>query len=195
MAISLEETTLFSTPIYAAVLSDINNSAAAKELYSVYVSDDKGRDVSNSGGWQSNDLSGVMGDLPEIGAITDLVTMAATEIFMKWKIRDTEAIASGVWGNINGDGDYNKSHVHPLTIMSACYYISAAENSGAILFERPDNQGLYFHSEYNDSPYTAREIGVEPYDGLLLVFPSYLSHYVLPNRSGEDRMSLAFNFI
>ena len=36
-------------------------------------------------------------------------------------------------------------------------------------------------------------IGIEPKNGLLVMFPSFLSHYVQPNMSDKERIMVSFN--
>ena len=45
----------------------------------------------------------------------------------------------------------------------------------------------------SSSIYSAKEITFDTSDNLLIIFPSYLRHRVMPNNSKETRYSLAFN--
>ena len=40
-----------------------------------------------------------------------------------------------------------------------------------------------------------REANITPQEGMIMFFPSHLSHYVKVNKSKEDRYSMAFNYI
>lgn len=90
------------------------------------------------------------------------------------------------WANINSHGGSDVVHHHNFSVdppqneMSGVYYIKTPENSGQICFL---NQMV----PHEHSPLTPKEKD-------LVIFPSYLLHYVTPNLSQEDRISIAFNF-
>jgi uncharacterized protein (TIGR02466 family) len=41
--------------------------------------------------------------------------------------------------------------------------------------------------------FTQSVVSVQPKTGSLIIFPSWLMHYVVPNENKDDRISLAFN--
>lgn len=92
------------------------------------------------------------------------------------------------WGNINKLGGYNNLHSHLnstdlddiLNMFSAVYYIKVPQNSGDICFSNP--LFINFLNHYT------------PQEKDLIVFPSYVPHLVRPNKTNEDRISIAFNF-
>ena len=77
------------------------------------------------------------------------------------------------WSAIYKDGHYTVSHSHLPSVISFVYYLKANDNSSPLIFD-----GCSFE--------------VQPYDDLLVVFPSYLMHNV-PKHYGEDRVCLAGN--
>jgi len=99
------------------------------------------------------------------------------------------------WFNINHRGNYNNSHRHPNSYFSVVYYVKVPNNSGDIVFERPDHMMDYLPivvpNENTWGSYT-----FTPEEGMLLVFPSYLNHRVEMNKAeGDDeRISIALNF-
>ena len=44
------------------------------------------------------------------------------------------------------------------------------------------------------SGYFSPKRTLTPKEGMILIFPSYLRHWVYPNEEDEDRISMAFNF-
>jgi uncharacterized protein (TIGR02466 family) len=103
------------------------------------------------------------------------------------------------WYNVNTPYSYNMPHCHPRSILSGVLYLKVPENSGNIVFLRPDNesQAIGEISNFTDvktTVYTHGSYWIKPEEGKLILFPPYLSHYVEQNRSAEDRISMAFNF-
>lgn len=104
-------------------------------------------------------------------------------------------VASEGWVNVNGPGAFNAPHAHDASHLSGVYYIRAPDHpsrqSGAIEFLNPAgamNTVLPFGKRMvHDS------MRIVPREGQMLIFPSYLRHWVYPNQDGEDRVSVAFN--
>ncbi len=100
------------------------------------------------------------------------------------------------WVNVNPDGGYNVPHDHPGAFWSAAYYVyvpPAEKGSveGSIEFidprSAPPGQGLV------KSPYMRGLYTMRPKAGTLVVFPSTLKHWVHPNGSTEERVTIAIN--
>ena len=99
------------------------------------------------------------------------------------------------WININPQHAYNVPHTHYGYVWSGCYYVTVPPvedgPSGCIEFLPPH----YVPGEYRvlgASCYNNR-ITMRPKAGDLLLFPSYLTHWVYPNDADEDRITIAFN--
>lgn len=98
------------------------------------------------------------------------------------------------WANVNGKGAFNAPHGHVDYHLSGSYYVTAPTASargGAIEFLNPAgalSPVLEFGRRMVDP-----HIRVLPKAGQLLIFPSYLRHWVYPNHEDSDRVSIAFN--
>jgi uncharacterized protein (TIGR02466 family) len=105
-------------------------------------------------------------------------------------------IISEAWVNINNNINIDSAHCHPGRVFSAVYYLEAQKNCGDLIFINP-NKALshVIHptlvSTYNC--FNEHNHRVIPAAGLLVIFPSYLEHYVRVNFSGQDRISIAMN--
>lgn len=97
---------------------------------------------------------------------------------------------SNAWININSKGHSQEFHVHPMCTFSAIYYIKINNDSGALEIMNPAEM------------FSVPEIGnfrnrdsYQPKEGDLIIFRSNVPHRVLINKSTEDRVSLAMNFV
>ena len=87
-----------------------------------------------------------------------------------------------IWMNSYTDMDWQESHVHPKTQFSFnIYYNSPQSNT---VFEHPGKTGIilssseqWFKHDFEPSPNFVK--------GDIVLFPSWLSHYVKPNSDGE----------
>jgi uncharacterized protein (TIGR02466 family) len=90
-------------------------------------------------------------------------------------------------------------HNHPSYCLSAVYFVSCSENSGDLMFLNPNQQ----HTQVIPStlnPDCIKEYNhinsavwrYKPIAGTLLIFPSWLFHYV-ESGDGTERISVAFD--
>ncbi|MFK8020979.1 MAG: putative 2OG-Fe(II) oxygenase [Pseudomonadales bacterium] len=99
-----------------------------------------------------------------------------------------EAFEFEYWTNVNEPGSGNSIHCHAKWHWSGVYYVQGKDTGAIEFFSQPYlNQNVSLGLPFGQS------FTVEPSDGLLLIFPSYLLHEVLPNPSDKERVSLAFN--
>ena len=169
------------------MLDNINVANIEKFIFDMEKKD-SGRTYSNAGGWQ-NELKDHSNS--DIDALMDSITEICQEIANTWEI-DNTVVMNHAWANINRKHDFNHPHYHPNCYFSAIYYVAAEENCGGLVFNRPDLQGHYI-TTYS-SAYTEKCYRINPKSNLLIVFPSYLNHYVEPNLSDTARISIAMNF-
>jgi uncharacterized protein (TIGR02466 family) len=124
--------------------------------------------------------------LPNIMSFVEKA-MAEVEADLSMKF----AVVEG-WVNVNPKGGFNKLHNHPTVALSSVLYVKTNEDSGKIFFKNPTNSGLFPLDQGN--PAFFGEYWMPSKQGSMLVFPAYLDHYVEPNMSDEDRISIAINF-
>ena len=92
-----------------------------------------------------------------------------------------------MWSIISGKYCYNGVHSHLVDSQPG------RDNrfwSGALYLKTPKNCGnITFHSYQNIN--AGRD--VNPYESLVLLFPSSMYHSVRPNLSDKDRIVISFN--
>jgi uncharacterized protein (TIGR02466 family) len=154
----------------------------------------EGRQYSNRGGWQSEDVVDDPNMSTFISKVEDKSESLRKYINYKSNIR---LKVEGIWININHPYCYNSIHTHPGSYMSGVYYVKAPKKSGDLIFKHPSVlQALYIPNdiiEHNEA--TCSKWFVEPEESKILFFPSWVEHEVGQNLSEEDRISIAFNLI
>ena len=98
------------------------------------------------------------------------------------------------WGNISRRGNYHRMHNHPNSSWSGCYYVTGmpqTQSMGGVL-ELYDPRPFTEMVDVPGSPYGQR-VHVRPVPGLMILFPSWLYHFVHPSDSDSERVSIAFN--
>lgn len=100
------------------------------------------------------------------------------------------------WLNRNETTSTSSAHCHVESSLSGVYYVNASEGSGDLEFITPVAAAPYTFFEgsvehvngFNSDRWT-----VKPATGKLIIFPSWLYHYVKPNTDDAERISIAFN--
>jgi len=108
---------------------------------------------------------------------------------------DCDIAITSAWLNINNNRQcMNYEHVHS-SVLSGTFYLKVPKESGKIVFKNPTINamwdGFYFSDEKNQ--FTAERVCIEPLEGDIFLFPSYLPHSVETNNHDEERISISFN--
>ena len=173
----------------------LNNKAFNLKEYCLNVQKrDKGRVVSNRGGYQSSPVDTKDPILqPFISYIEEQANQFNKEI---WKCLTIFEI-DNMWVNINNKGDSNIAHLHPRTHFSGVYYVDKPKDSGDIFFDRPDTDLIstyYSGMSYGSLTNANSEswfFNCKKDD--LIIFPAFYKHRVEPSRSNKQRISISFN--
>ena len=107
----------------------------------------------------------------------------------KYGVKITES-----WFHITKNHGHHDAHSHPMHSWSGIYYLDLGETqiatkNGINRFYAP------FKSEYLDrgNQYLTNIWDVDPKNGMLVIFPSYIYHSALPYKGKINRYVIAFN--
>lgn len=142
-------------------------------------------------GWQSaSDLLDWTPRLRDLGA---LFAEAVAAIAPDAGARGIDAAA---WANVLTRGDYVTPHTHAGSAWSAVLYVDAGdsgEGHGGLLSMRDPRAGaamVVTGANLHDSACTFH---LYPKTGMLVVFPAWLVHWVVPYQGTRARISVAAN--
>ena len=180
----------FPSVIWSSVLHIVDNQELKRYAYD-RMKTDKGRVISNYGGWQSSDL--LPGECDQIDRLVKRLDEEITQCAQQVGLLDLEI--NNIWINVNPPGAYNHLHSHVGAVFSGVYYVDSTEQHGGIQFER--NDGAEYHIPANvakETYYTCTRASYAGKTGALYVFPGWLKHSVQGNRATTDRISVSFNY-
>jgi uncharacterized protein (TIGR02466 family) len=100
------------------------------------------------------------------------------------------------WINVSPTHAMNIPHDHSGAFWSGTYYVHVPAgdgdpHSGALEFIDP--RGSIGSSARFETPFTRGKFTVRPAPGTCFLWPGFVRHWVYPNQSPEDRVSIAFN--
>ena len=191
----ISETLWFPTPIWIINDIKIDQSELKNYVLSIKEKDKKGRNLTNYGGWQSQQF---VDNNPLYGfrdILDRYVNHVACRLLGKEKI-SSEAFHMDYWFNINSFGDYNTLHHHRGSLLSGVYYIDLPSDSkkcGKIVFRRDDDME-YYVPEGTKPEIMGTSVQYDPIVARLILFPSWLKHEVQGNRTKGERISMSFNY-
>jgi uncharacterized protein (TIGR02466 family) len=186
-------TYIFKSFITTEMVSSVNNGELMNYAYSLK-SESNGVVKSNVNGWQSDILTKPN---VEITKLVDIINSQLYDLRNEYGIKDEFNFRiNNLWININSKLGFNRPHVHPESAVSGVYYVSVPKNSGNIVFNHPSKTQQYhirpdvikLTNDINSATWH-----IVPSAGLLILFPSWLEHYVEPNNNTDERISIAFN--
>lgn len=175
------------------MLARLRATVLAKE-----VEDPKGVNKALVGGWHSaTDLMEWEG--PEITDLRHVLGDAIAELlrtFTGGEGFQGQAVITA-WANISRRGGYHRQHTHHSSMLSGVFYVdtgtpdaNAGEFNGAITFSDP--RVAVEMIQLPGNPF-GDKLKVAPEPGMLLLFPSWLPHFVDPFQGDGERISIAFN--
>ena len=194
---------LYSSPIYTNT-SSIDLLNEMKKTVSVKPKSKELRGNSTVGGYQSESTI-FQNNSPSINSLKIYIS---EEVKKYWPILFQALSGSNfesnlpqfeLWGWITEfkSGGYNSPHIHPRSTISGVYYINTPKEvlknedgnySGWIGFMDPrSNSQIWPISSHMNYYY------VPPVEGSVVLFPSFLQHFVPPFNAAGERTAIAFN--
>ena len=177
---------LFPSPIWGFYWKDEAWISKVLEYTTYLVSTKASVSKSNSLGWQSHDF---MHQEPLFAPFTkQLLQVVNSEVLPECGGSPFEIDA--LWINVNFPNACNMAHIHDHA-LSGVYYLSIptpAKDSGRLVFIDPRQRVSMSTARIKSLNYP-----VVPDVGACIIFPSWLEHYVEPNRTQEVRISISFN--
>tara|TARA_R100000005_G_C4970211_1_gene183485 strand:- start:638 stop:1207 length:570 start_codon:yes stop_codon:yes gene_type:complete len=146
--------------------------------------------LSNNGGYQSKVLN-----FKKVKFLFDKINAPVSEYCKKINFKG-ELIYANSWVNVNLKKDFNRLHDHPHSFLSGVLYFKVPKKSGRIVFENPAwwLRSFWPHEAFKTRGiYTSGEWVFDVEESMLILFPSFLRHYVEPNETNEERISFSFN--
>lgn len=132
-------------------------------------------------------------------ALGDLIRQLNTAL--EHDTRDLR-IGSQSWFHVTRNGGHFGFHNHPMASWSGVYCVSNGDpdrtvpGNGMLTFPTPNVAANAFLDVANATlrwPYSQSNLALDLNPGQLILFPSWLGHYVTPFQGSRPRITVAFN--
>jgi len=125
--------------------------------------------------------------------VNDLIISNCSNFLKQFKIKKTFQLNNlCYWVNKNFKNSFNKPHSHGYNCLSGIYYLDVTKNSGDLVFMNIDKLNTRNHEFFDDENFFSEWV-ITPRQYDLILFFSETIHYVKPNNSDQDRISMSFN--
>ncbi len=159
-----------------------------------------GLKISNSGGWHSENTL-FKRNQPGMRNLCNLFVKAVNQALLRicpsFPVDKYDLLAEG-WVNIGSKLSFNFPHNHPGFSFSGVYFVKVSkkrQDSGLLQFLDPRGSIKPYSMGVSELKKTFNDkFTIVPEEKTLIIFPSWLQHWVTPNLEEEDRISIACNF-
>lgn len=149
---------------------------------------------SNIGGYQSPKF---LHSKEELAPLFNYIAAISNHASEDLNFVERDIFITNSWVNYNDTRQaINTEHVHG-DIFSGVFYLKVPENSGKLSITNFGMNQLWTGCKLcpKNNQFTAECARIEPEEGKILLWPSYLPHSVEPNNHDEERISISFNVI
>jgi len=132
--------------------------------------------------------------LPEATALVEAIETATRGVLEFLTVEHAGFEITGCWANLNPPGASHPRHCHPNNFLSGVYYAAVAEDADTISFDDPRPHWTIIAPQLKEQrPELSNTVVMTVQAGTLILFPSWLVHFVEANTSAITRVSIRFN--
>lgn len=190
-ASALQSFDLFPTRIWQARLDGLQPHFAqwTSTVLALRAASPEPAGRTNRSGWNSKEMEVL--EQPVWAPLRQAVHSACAAALAEMGRRG-EAFHLQSWINLHDRAGFNFLHMHEGSLLSGSFYLKVPPGSGALVFRDP-RPGVLHGVIKGSVPNGHADVHLRPSDGLLVLFPCWMEHYVEPHESDEPRVCVAFN--
>ena len=140
-------------------------------------------------GWNTDDMTVL--ERPGFALLREAIR-AACSTALREMGQGERAFYLQSWINLHDRGGFNFLHLHEGSLLSGSFYLQVPPGSGQFVFRDP-RPGVLHGLVKGGVPNGHADVHLTPSNGLLVLFPCWMEHYVEPHDNDEPRITLAFN--
>jgi uncharacterized protein (TIGR02466 family) len=194
--------TLFVTRLYQARLSLTRNKVLEQTCLGLAAEDQAGQRWAKDHGYDGYTSYASLDDLTRRASVlAELERDIARHVARfardaQFDLGRKSLTLDSLWINVMDKGAVHAAHIHPHSVISGTYYVTAPDKAGAIRFEDPRLAMLMAAppKKAKAKPANRPFVTIAPRPGMLLLWESWLRHGVEPNRAKAPRISISFNY-
>jgi uncharacterized protein (TIGR02466 family) len=189
---------MFPTPVYASVELDLRNKILPVAEDYIKRHGKPYREQSSYISTYSVDSARIeQNSDARLDPLTDYIKSASKKYFEDISIVPPDVSLYYLFNKIKLGGEH-ALHAHPQSILSGVFYLKIPKKSPPIIFNDPRDHYKYIQyptkfGNPRDMYKLLSEYVINPTEGMILLWPSWLEHQVPPSSCLEERIAIAFN--
>lgn len=192
----MELSPIFSIPVWMSVFPDFEQH---KESFLTCVRNFREQ---NPEGIQKTNIAGYQSPFTlqseqELRPLFQYVCEMAMQAVIDLNFVDNNIFLTQAWVNFNDSREcMNSEHIHG-EVLSGVFYLKCPEKSGKFVLSNPGMNRLWSGCQLakEKNSFTGEMMRIEPEEGSIILFPSYIPHSVETNSHDDERISISFNMI
>lgn len=192
----MEQISIFSVPLWETEFPDFDSK---KEIFLETVKEyrkenPRGDNSSSVNGYQSPEY---LHTKENLRCLFEHICYVAEKASNQLNFSKNTIYITGSWVNFNENRQtINSPHNHE-DIFSGVFYLNIPKESGKLCLINPSINSLWMGKKLSEekTKFTSEVLKIEPKEGMILLWPSYLNHYVEPNNHDDARISISFRVI
>jgi len=129
----------------------------------------------------------------EFKEFAELVISTSKDILNELKYDVEDVVITDMWATVLKTEEHHPAHTHSNNFLSGTYYLHS-DQGASIMFQDPrPAAGVILPRMSERTIATANLLTYASKQNRAIIFPSWLPHYVKPNKSTANRISIAWN--
>ena len=129
----------------------------------------------------------------EFKEFAELVILTSKEILNILKYDVEDIVITDMWATVLKSGENHPAHTHSNNFLSGVYYLHSTQGA-SLMFRDPRPAADVILPKIKESIIAnASLLSYASKQNRAIFFPSWLPHYVKPNKSKSKRISIAWN--
>ena len=129
----------------------------------------------------------------EFKEFAELVISTSKDILNKLKYDVEDVVITDMWATVLKSAEHHPPHTHSNNFLSGTYYLHS-DQGASIMFQDPrPAAGVILPRMTEQTMTNASLLTYDSKQNRAIIFPSWLPHYVKPNKSKKNRISIAWN--
>ena len=182
----MEHQLIFPTNLF--LIEDFYNSdttAMKKYISDLWVN----RDYDDR--WQTK--SADLHNQKEFKEFAELVISTSKEILNMLKYDVEDVVITDMWATVLKSEEHHPAHTHSNNFLSGVYYLHSDQGASIMFHDPRPAAGVIVPRMKESTIANANLLSYTSKQNRAIFFPSWLPHYVKPNKSTNNRISIAWN--
>ena len=121
------------------------------------------------------------------------VSKAAFDVFDTLDYDVDEIEITGMWGNVLRPGEAHQSHTHSNNFLSGVFYLNSDGATGLTISDPRPAADVLVPRKKKKTQDNSNLLSYKSKQNRLIMFPSWLVHWVPVNKTKINRISISFN--